>query len=328
MPKKCLVTGVCGLIGSHLADALLAKGYHVVGIDNLSVGSIENVKHNLANPRFKFAKLDCVYQHRRIKNICSSIDILVHLASIKKIYETHSSRKVLQKNVKATENMLELARELKCKFVFASSSDVYGHGKVPMSEEQDLNIGVSNVKRWCYAMSKLYGEFLCFSFERDFDIPVVVLRYFGTFGERASTSWSGGHAMVFIKSILNKEKVTIHGDGSQTRTLCYVTDIIEGTIKAIETPEATGEIINLGGTEEISVLDFALLIGKVLNHNPKSKFIPFKDVFGNYKEIMRRVPDLTKAKKILGFDTTVGMIEAIQRTAKWMVEIERYARVN
>ncbi len=314
MPKKCLVTGVCGLIGSHLADALLAKGYHVVGIDNLSVGSIENIKHNLADPRFKFAKLDCVYQHRQIENICSSIDILVHLASTKKIYETNSSRKILQKNVNATENMLELARQLKCQFVFASSSDVYGHGKVPMSEEQDLNMGVSNVKRWSYAMSKLYGEFLCFSFERDFDIPVVVLRYFGTFGERASPSWSGGHPMVFIKSILNNEKVIIHGDGSQTRTLCYVTDIIEGTIKAIETPEATGEIINLGGTEEISVLDFALLIGKVLNHNPKLKFIPFKHVFGNYKEIMRRVPDLTKAKKILGYDTTVSMIEAIQRT--------------
>jgi len=319
---KVIITGVAGLIGSHLSDTLLKKGYEVVGIDNLSVGKIENIKHNLKNECFLFKKLDVSNNLSEMRKICTDAQVIFHLSTIKKIYESNSSSQVLKENTKSTENMLKIARENKSKFIYASSSDVYGYGsQIPMNEDDPIVLGKSSTKRWSYSVSKLYGEHLCFSYYQDFDVPVVVLRYFGTFGERASTSWSGGHAMIFIKSILNSETINIHGDGAQTRTLCYVSDIVEGTIKSMETHNAVGEIINLGGTEEISIIDFAKLIKKVLNINEmKVNYVPFKEVFGNYKEIMRRVPDLEKAKRILEYEPKVSMVNAIKKTAIYVKE--------
>jgi len=319
---KVLVTGCAGLIGSHLVDALLARKYDVVGFDNLSVGKLSHIEHNFTNPSFRFEKVDVhnfdqVLKH---KNLCRDLDAIVHLASTKKHYEAECESSMILQNVHATENMLELARREKCKFVFASSSDVYGYGKIPMKETDDLCIGTSNIKRWGYAVSKIYGEHLCFAYYQDFNVPAVVLRYFGCFGERASVSWTGGHTMVFINEVLNDQEVVIHGNGKQSRSMCHVSDIVDGTIRAMEIREAAGEIINLGGQEEISVLDFALLVGKVLGKKPRLKFIPLKSVGGNYREIMRRVPDLSKAKRILHFNPKITTIEAIKRTAKWIQE--------
>jgi len=321
MPKA-LVTGCAGLIGSHLVDALLTKKYNVVGFDDLSVGKLSHVEHNLRNSNFTFQNVDVsdFDQVQKYRHLCRQSNVIVHLASAKKPYETARESPMLLQNVRATENMLELARTEKCRFIYASSSDVYGYGNVPMKETDDLCIGASNVKRWSYAVSKIYGEHLCFGYYKDFDVPIVVLRYFGCFGERASVSWSGGHAMVFIKAILDDEEVTIHGDGKQTRSMCHVSDVVNGTVKAIETPEAVGEIINIGGTDEMSVLDFALLVGKILRRKPRVKFVPFKNLAGNYKEIMRRLPDLSKARTILNSSPRVSTTEAIRRTAKWIQE--------
>jgi len=321
MPKV-LVTGCAGLIGSHLVDALLEKGNDVVGFDNLSVGKLSNIEPNLKNSRFRFHNVDvCDFgQVLENRDLYKELDVIVHLASAKKPYETAHESSMLLQNVHATENMLEVARTEECKFVFASSSDVYGYGKIPMKETDDLCLGASNIKRWSYAISKIYGEHLCFGYYQDFKVPIIVLRYFGCFGERASISWSGGHAMVFINAILHDEEVAIHGDGKQTRSMCYVGDVVDGTIRAIETPDAVGEIINIGGTDEMSVLDFALLAGRVLGKEPKLKFVPFRNVAGDYREIMRRLPDLSKAKRILGFNPKTPTTKAIEATAKWIQE--------
>jgi len=333
MPKV-LVTGCAGLIGSHLVDALLTKGYDVVGLDDLSVGRMANIEENLEHHKFKFRVADVSDLENVLKcrSLCKKLDAVIHLASRKKLYETNQESFAIWSNVQATKYMLEIARLQRkvgskmpktCKFVFASSSDVYGHGKVRMKETNDLCLGPSNIKRWGYAVSKLYEEHLCFGYYKDFNVPIIVLRYFGCFGERASLSWSGGHAMVFIDALLKNKEIVIHGNGKQTRSMCHVSDIVDGTIKALETPEAVGEIINLGGKEEMSVLDFAKFAAKVLNKTPQIRFVPFKEVFGDYREILRRVPDLTKAEKLLGYKPKVSLEEAIKRTAEWIEKQER-----
>jgi UDP-glucose 4-epimerase len=172
------------------------------------------------------------------------------------------------------------------------------------------------VRRWSYAVAKLYGEQLTSSYHHDYDIPVVVLRYFGGFSPRSSFAWSGGHIPIFVRSILNDEEVMIHGDGKQTRSMAYVDDLVDGTILAMENDKAIGDLFNLGNDEEISVLDSAKIIHKLVNTGKdlKLKFIPFKEIFGEYKDIMRRVPDLTKARDILGYASKFSFEKAIKKT--------------
>lgn len=314
-----MITGCAGLIGSHLCDALLRRGYRVIGIDNLSIGKYSNIEHNVKNPNFRFKLLDVSYPSDQLEKECEGSDNIVHLATEKKPYKHHSASRLLLKNVKAVETMLNMVKKNKAKFLFGSSSDVYGYAKTPMSEDDPVCLGPSNIKRWSYATSKLYGEHLAFSYYQDFEVPVVVLRYFGCFGERASTSWSGGHAMVFLDALVKNKEITVHGDGKQTRTMCYVGDIVDGTVEAVENPRAVGNIINLGGTEEMSIIDFVYCAKKVLNvDSPNIRLVPFSQVFGDYKEIPRRVPDLTKARQLLGFNVKVSVKEAIMRTASWL----------
>lgn len=317
MKKKVLITGVAGMIGSHLLDALIAKGnYEIIGIDNLTYGKVANIAHHLDNPDFKFYQID-ILDFDTLKILGKDTDIIVHLAAVKKIGEKDSCMDTLSINVKGTENVLKIAKMWRSKVVFASTSDVYGTSPdLPFREDGDLLIGPSMVRRWGYAVSKLYSEQHAFAYSYDHNIPIVVLRYFGGFSPRSSFSWSGGHIPIFINAVLNDEEVTIHGDGLQTRSMSFVTDLINGTVLAMESDTANGEIINIGNDEEMSVIDSARLIHEVAATGKELKinYIPFNEIFGQYKDIMRRVPDLSKAKRILGYEPKVNMREAIKIT--------------
>jgi UDP-glucose 4-epimerase len=187
---------------------------------------------------------------------------------------------------------------------------------LPLKEDGDLLLGPSMIRRWSYAVSKLYGEQMAFAYYHDYKVPVVVLRYFGGFSPRSSFAWSGGHVPIFIRAILNDEEVVVHGDGSQTRSMGFVTDLVNGTFLAMENEKAIGEIINIGNDEEMSVADTAKLIHKIAGTGKelKIKYVPMNEVFGKYKDIMRRIPDLTKAKNILGYTPKVKLEEAIKIT--------------
>ena len=314
--KKVLITGVAGMIGSHLMDSLLEKDCSVIGIDDLSVGKEENIRHQLNNKNFFFEKID-VLDFSKLQEVSQKIDIIVHLAATKKIGEDGSGFHTLTVNTKGTENMLELAKKNRCKIIVASTSDVYGMSPdLPLREDGDLLLGPSMIKRWSYAVSKLYCEQLAFAYHKEFNVPIVVLRYFGGFSPRSSFSWSGGHIPLFVDAILKNEELIIHGNGKQTRSMGYVTDLVEGTLLAMENLLAVGQIINIGNDEEMSVLDTAYLISEVANtgNDLKIKFIPFEEIFGKYKDIMRRVPYLTKAKELLGYKPKVGLKEAIKIT--------------
>lgn len=317
MSRRVLITGVAGMLGSHLSDTLLERGYDVIGIDNLSFGKIENIQHNIVNPAFRFYCID-VLDIDALKILGKDINIIVHLAAVKKISESDSSMATLKINTKGTENILEVAKMWGAKVVLASTSDVYGMSNdLPFKEDGDLLIGPTMIKRWSYAVSKLYDEQLAFAYYKDYGVPIVILRYFGGFSSRSNFRWSGGHIPIFIHAILNDEEIIIHGDGSQSRSMSYALDLVDGTVLAMENEKAIGEVINLGSTEEMSVLDSAKLIHQLANTQQelKLRFIPFSEVFGEgYKDIMRRVPDLTKAQKILGYHPKYSLKNAIQLT--------------
>tara|TARA_B100000315_G_scaffold138447_1_gene127428 strand:- start:61 stop:1044 length:984 start_codon:yes stop_codon:yes gene_type:complete len=315
--KKILITGVAGMIGSHLLDELLKnRDYEIIGIDNFSFGNKDNITHNFGNPNFKFHPID-IFDIDSLKILTRNVDTIVHLAAVKKIDEKTPGLPTLTTNVTGTENIYKVADMWNCKVVFASTSDVYGMSNdLPFREDGDLLLGPSMIKRWAYAVSKLYGEQLAFAYYKDKNVPVIVLRYFGGYSNRSKLLWSGGHIPIFIDAILNDKKVPIHGDGLQTRSMAFITDIVDGTIKAMESDRAVGEIINIGNDEEISVLDSAKIIHKIISSGKKLdiEFIPYENVFGSYKDIQKRKPDLKKAKDILGFTPKVTFEDGVRKT--------------
>jgi UDP-glucose 4-epimerase len=317
MSSKVLITGVAGMIGSHLLDQLFSRGnYAVVGIDDLSHGRLDNIASHLGDHRFTFYHSDVtdIESFRRIED---EFEIIVHLAAVKKIAEADSAMRTLTVNAKGTENVFVTAKEWGSKVIFASTSDVYGMSPdQPLREDGDLLIGPSMIRRWSYAVSKLYGEQVAFAYHADHGVPTVVLRYFGAFSPRSSFSWVGGHIPIFIHAILNDEEIVIHGDGTQTRSMAFVDDVVDGTIRAMERIAAVGQIINLGNDEEMSVLDCAHLIHRLAETGRplRIRYVPFDQVFGQYKDIMRRVPDLTKAREYLGYRPATTTEEAIRRT--------------
>jgi UDP-glucose 4-epimerase len=313
--KTVLITGVAGLIGSHLLDELLAKGYEVKGIDNLSFGKITNIQEHLQNSQFTFFRED-ILDLTVLDRICKDVDAIIHLASVKKVGEAASCMATLKVNGQGTENVLAVASSHGCKVVFASTSDVYGMSPdIPFKEDGDICLGPSDIKRWGYAAAKLYGEQMAFAYYQDHRVPVVVLRYFGGFSSRSCNSWSGGHIPIFLDRILNDLPVDVHGDGSQTRSMAYVDDLVRGTIMSMESENAVGQIINLGNDEEISVLDSAVIIHRIADtgQDLKINFVPMSKVFGNYKDIQRRRPDLSKAYQLLGYRPSISFEEGIKK---------------
>jgi UDP-glucose 4-epimerase len=305
------------MIGSHLLDVLLQRGdYEVVGIDNYSFGRPENIAHTLTHPGFRFYRVD-VTDFDTLKILCKDVEIVVHLAAVKKIAEKDSSLPTLLVNNRGTTNVLEAAKMWGAKVLFASTSDVYGMSEdLPHNEEGNLLLGPSMIRRWSYAVSKLFDEQLAFGYHQTYGVPVVVLRYFGGFSPRSSFAWSGGHIPIFIHAVLSDHEVVVHGDGSQTRSMAYVTDLVDGTVLAMENERAVGEVINLGNDEEMTVLEAARLIHRIAGtgRELRLQFVPFEEVFGKYKDIMRRVPDLKKARTLLGYSPSVRLEAAIAET--------------
>ena len=322
---KIGVTGCAGFLGSHLIDALLARGHKVVGIDNFSMGKKENIQHHFKNPEFAFFEGD-VRDLNTLGERFNDSEILVHLAAFK-IPRYGNAIETLLINNQGAHNVLEVAKARKSKVVLASTSDVYGKNPLlPFHEESDSVIGPSTVARWSYAVSKLFDEHLAFAYQEDHKLPVVILRFFGSYGPRHHLSWWGGPQSVFISQILKGEEVTIHGDGMQTRSFTYVSDTIRGTVAAIEKDEANGQVFNIGSTHEISIVDLARLIHK-LSTRPgdlKVKFVPYSAFSGGkYEDVRRRIPDIAKAKKILDFEARVSLEEGLTRTISWQEEMMR-----
>jgi len=312
-----LVTGGAGFIGSHLCEALLGFGYAVRCFDDLSHGSLENIKPAGQAHDFSFIRGD-VRDPRALRNAIDGAELIFHLAA-RKIPRYGDAISTLNVNNIGTRNVLDLASSHDCKVVLASTSDVYGKGDTPFKETDDLVLGASDIRRWSYAASKIFDEHLAMAYHHEKGLPAVILRFFGTYGPRNHRSWWGGPQAVFIDQALKGEELTIHGDGSQTRSFTYVDDLVQGILSASNTPEAVGQIINLGSDEEISIFDLAKLIWTMVKpkETQRVRFVPYESFGGRYEDVMRRVPDLTRARELLGFVARIDLHAGLERTIAW-----------
>jgi UDP-glucose 4-epimerase len=313
------VTGSAGFIGSNLVDELLARGYRVIGIDDLSMGRAENFQHLVGHPDFAFHRLD-VLDLPTLRAACQQAGLLIHLAA-SKIPRYGGAIKTLLVNSKGAEHVLEIARERHIKVIMASTSDVYGkNSALPFAEGDDSVLGATTVPRWSYAVSKLFEEHLALAYREAYGMEVVILRFFGSYGPRQHRSWWGGPQAVFIEAILEDTEMEIHGDGLQTRSFTYISDTVQGIIRAIDCREAVGEIFNIGSQFEISILDLARLIHRLAGGHgePRLRFIPYARIGkAPYEDVRRRVPDVTKANALLGLSCTVPLEEGLLKTIEW-----------
>lgn len=319
-----LITGAAGFLGSNLVARLLEEGHSVVAVDNLSMGLMTNLEEQSESDAFHFVEADVTHADA-FSGIDEDIACVVHLAAFK-IPRYGKAIDTLKINYQGTERALDFARDRNCKCVLASTSDVYGRNPtLPFNEETtDSHIGSSKSPRWAYAVSKLFDEHLAFAYQDAYGFPVTLLRFFGSYGPKMPLSWWGGPPPVFIDCILNDKVIPIHGDGKQTRSFTFVTDTINGIYESIVREEANGEVINIGSSEEVTILQLAETI-KTVSETPgdlKIEFIPYESFSGKkYEDVMRRVPDTTLCKKLLGVEAHVSLEDGLRRTIAWQREV-------
>jgi UDP-glucose 4-epimerase len=315
--KRVGVTGAAGFIGSHLCDRLLADGYEVVGIDDMSYGSTENIQDCLQHPKFRFEVLDC-RRRRDVRAAFEGCDAIAHLAA-KKIPRYHGALSTLEVNVAGANAVFGVALALGADLVVTSTSDVYGNGDPPYAEDDPLVLGPPTSRRWAYATSKLYDEHFALALAEERGLKVSILRLFNAYGPRNHLSWWGGPMVTFVESLLDGTPMEIHGDGHQTRSFTYVSDTVEGIVRALETPEARGEIINVGGSESITILELAEVVQSELGIPPplRATFVPYESLPGKYQDVRHRVADPTKARELIGFEAKVNLADGLAATLDW-----------
>ncbi len=312
---RVLITGGAGFIGSHLADAYLKRGDEVLVIDDLSTGTIDNIQHLKANPRFKYT-IDSVHNQPVTAELVDQSDIVVHLAAavgVKLIVE--SPVRTIETNVRGTEVVLALANKKQKRVLIASTSEVYGlSADVPFREDGNLVMGATTKGRWSYACSKAIDEFLALAYWREKKLPTTIVRLFNTVGPRQT----GRYGMViptFVKQALAGRPITVYGDGKQTRCFGYVGDVVGALIKLMDTPDSVGKVFNIGSTEEISILKLAEKVKELTHSNSEIVFVPYDEAYEEgFEDMPRRVPDTSKIHQLVGFKaemTLDGILETV-----------------
>lgn len=317
---KALITGGAGFVGSHLAEALLARGDEVTVLDNLSTGSIENIEHLKADPRFRYA-IDSVTNEPVAAELIDRADVVFHLAAavgVRLIVE--SPVNTIETNVHGTEMVLKLANKKKKKVLIASTSEVYGKSNdVPFREEADLVMGPTSKGRWSYACSKAIDEFLALAYHKEKRLPVVVVRLFNTVGPRQT----GRYGMVvpnFVKQALLGHPLAVHGDGTQSRCFTFVGDVVGALVKLSEHPGAVGRVFNVGNDrEEISIHDLARRVLARTGSSSEIALVPYDQAYEEgFEDMQRRVPDLARIRALIGYEPQVQLDEIIDRVAEYL----------
>ena len=306
--ETCLVTGGAGFIGSHLCDSLIAKGFKVICLDNLLTGSKKNIEHLIGNPNFEFVNEDVtreiVYEGR--------LDYIFDLASPASPVDFEKlSEEILTVNSIGVLNTLKLAKEKKARFLMASTSEVYGDAlENPQKETYHGNVN-SFGRRSAYDEGKRFAEAACYVYLHKYDLDVRIVRIFNTYGPRMRID-DGRALITFVIQAIKNKPFTIFGDGSQTRSFCYVSDLVEGLIKMMFSEKTKGEVINLGNPEEYTMNDLAEKIKKMTG---ASSEIVHKDLPPD--DPKQRRPDISKAEKVLGWKPAVSVDEGLQKTIEY-----------
>jgi UDP-glucose 4-epimerase len=311
---RVLITGGAGFVGSHLAEALLERGDEVFIIDNLSTGSIDNVVHLKAHPRFHYT-IDSVSNEPVLAELIDRSDIVVHLAAavgVKLIVEqpVHT----IETNVHGTEVVLKHANKKKKLVLIASTSEVYGKSvDVPFREDADLVLGPTAKHRWAYACSKMIDEFLALAYWKERKLPVVVVRLFNTVGPRQT----GQYGMVipnFVRQALAGQPITVFGDGTQSRSFTYVGDVVKAMVALIDEPRAVGQVFNIGNGNEITIRELAEKVKKMTGSSSEIVTVPYDQAYeAGFEDMPRRVPDIGRIQALVGYRPTVDLDETLTR---------------
>ena len=316
MSETVLVTGAAGFLGSNLCRVLLERGHAVRAVDNLSQSTMLNLEPLLGEARLRFARED-VRDEAAMQRLAEGASAIVHLAAYK-IPRYGNALDTLLVNTRGTESMLKAAAAAKARLVFTSTSDVYGKNpRLPFAETDDLHLGETSVKRWAYATSKILDEHFCFAYQQERGVPVAILRLFGSYGPGQNRTWWGGPQSVFIDAALRGQPMDVHGDGQQTRSFTYVDDTVDGIVRALFSPRAVGEIFNIGNTKPVTIQALAELVWRLAGTGePKIHRVSYQ-AFGRYEDVRARVPEIGKARELLGFEPRIGLEDGLRRTIDW-----------
>jgi UDP-glucose 4-epimerase len=316
-----LITGGAGFIGSHLAERLLARGDQVHVVDDLSTGSKQNIEHFHAARGFHWY-LDTITNQELMTDLVDEADIIYHLAAavgVRLIVE--SPTRTMETNIRGTEIVLELAARQKKRVLITSTSEVYGkRNHVPFREDDDLVLGPPDKGRWSYACSKAIDEFLALAYWKEKRVPTVVVRLFNVVGPRQT----GRYGMVIpslVKQALNGSDMTVYGDGSQKRCFAHVDDAVGALIALAENPEANGEVFNVGSAEEISIMELAEKIRNMTASDSRIVLVPYEEAYKEgFEDMMRRVPDLTKVNRAIGYQPSLNLDQILRSTVRYHME--------
>ena len=305
---KVLVTGGAGFIGSHLAERLVADGHHVVVLDNLSTGSLDNLA-SLKERRAFECVIGSVRDASLVHELVQACDVTVHLAAavgVRLILEKPSLS--IQTNINGTENVLHAASSQKKLVVIASSSEVYGKNQnTPFSEDDDLVLGSTANLRWSYACAKALDECLALSYAHERKLSTIIVRLFNTTGPRQT----GHYGMVlpaFVSQALKGEPITVYGTGRQSRCFAHVADVIEALVRLMNTPSAYGEVFNIGNDQEIAIEALAKKVKAACGSASIIKKHPYSEVYGpGFEDMARRVPDVRKLARVIGYRPTTPL---------------------
>jgi len=310
---KALITGGAGFIGSHLAERLLQTGHEIVAIDDLSTGSLKNLKNVEDDPKFRFV-YDNVRNSEIMHVLIEQCDIVFHLAAAVGVQLiVDEPVHTIETNIHGSEVVLDIANKFRKKVLIASTSEVYGKSEaIPFREDDDTVFGSTRFSRWSYACSKAIDEFLGLAYYEQYGLPVVVARLFNTVGPRQT----GRYGMVvprFVEWALKNEPLLIYGTGQQARCFGYVGDVIEGIIALMNSPDAPGRVYNIGSAEEITIEALADKIIEMAGSKSGKKFISYEEAYGKpFDDMMRRVPCLDRIKATVGYEPKTSVEQTLR----------------
>ena len=319
---KILISGGGGFIGSHLTDYLLSTGHEVLILDDFSGASQVNLDHAKESNKLSIIK-GSILDQDLVNNLMAEVSSCYHLAAslgVEKI--KREPLKSLEANLKGSEIVLNSAASNGIRTLLASSSEVYGKNPVmPLSEDSDRVLGSPQVARWSYSEAKALDELYAFELYKNKSFPVSIARFFNTVGPRQS----GSYGMVlprFVEAALNNQPLFVYGDGTQSRTFCSVTDVVKALVLLRESETSIGETFNIGSTDEITINNLAKKVIKLTNSKSEIVYKKHSEVFGdNFEEPTRRVPDISKIKRVVGWQPQTSLDNII-------IEIAEYMRAN
>ncbi len=316
---KALITGGCGFIGSHLAEALLDRGDQVTVIDDLSTGRFQNVAHLAEHPSFHFA-IESITNEIVMDRLVAECDRIYHLAAAVGVdLVVRDPVHVLETNVKGTEVVLRIGARYRKKLMLASTSEVYGKSTaVPFAEDDDGILGATTRSRWSYACSKAMDEFMALAYHKQLALPVVIMRFFNTVGPRQT----GRYGMViprFVQQALAGEPLTVYGDGQQSRCFTYVGDVVQAIVALSDDPAAVGQVFNIGSTEEVTIQALAQRTIALAESASEVVYVPYREAYeAGFEDMRRRVPDIGKIGRLIGWAPTVGLDGILTRVIEHM----------